>query len=208
MRLTQQTLFLGLVLAGSAAAQDTDDIRLTLEVVTERLAKSAVLRGRYTQTRKIALLSRPLDSSGRFILSERGLQWAQEQPFDYVLVADGERVAQQMVDGPVTSIDSDTQPMVVTFSRIFLDMFRGQHADLEDNFAIRFESDNEAWEIGLTPTSYPLSRAIKQIILKGREHIDQIDVTSSASDEMTIRFFDLQTCPQQLTEHEIELYAW
>ena len=208
MRLRRRLLFLILVLAGSAAAQDADDAGLTLELVTERLSKPAVLRGHYRQTRQIALLSRPLDSSGRFTLSGRGLQWQQEEPFNLVLVADGERLAQQLDDGPVTSIDNSMQPMVVAFSRIFLDIFRGQHADLDDDFDIRFERDNEAWEIGLTPTSYPLSEAIKQITLKGRMHIDQISVTSAASDEMTIRFSELRTGPEQLTEHEIELYAW
>jgi hypothetical protein len=201
-------LLCGLVVAGSAAAGDAEDISLTLEVVAERLSKPVVLRGNYTQTRQIAVLSRPLASSGRFLLSERGLQWQQEEPFDNVIVADGERVAERMADGPVKSTDGSRQPMVVAISRIFLDMFRGRHKDLDDNFAVRFEQDNEAWEIGLTPTSSPLSAAIRQIILKGREHIDQISVFSGASDEMTIRFFDLQTLPEQLSDHEIELYAW
>ncbi len=211
MRLRRSVLILALVLAGPLAAQDADeidDIGLTLEVVAERLSRHGVLRGRYSQTRQIAVLSRPLESSGRFLLSGRGLQWQQEKPFENVIVADGKRVAERMADGPVKSIDGSRQPMVVAISRIFLDMFRGAHSNLDDNFAIRFEQDNEAWEIGLTPPSYPLSWAIRQIKLKGHEHIDQISVSSGESDEMSIRFFDLQTGPEQLTEHEIELYAW
>ena len=208
MRLSRGLLILALILAGASVADDPDDSELTLEVVTERLSKFAVLRGRYTQTRKIALLSRPLDSGGRFVLSDRGLQWQQEEPFKSVLVADGEQLLQQMADGPVTRIDDATQPMVVSISRIFLDMFRGRHGDLEESFAVRFEPDNDAWEIGLTPTSYPLSEAIRQITLKGRIHIEQVSVASGASDEMTISFLDLQTRPEQLTEHEIEIYDW
>ena len=204
-------LLLGLVLAGTATAADADDIddtALTLEAVAERLSKPVILRGNYTRTTRIAKLTRPLASSGRFLLSEKGLQWQQEKPFDYVIVADGKRVADRIADGPVNSVDGSKQPMVVAISRIFLDMFRGQHADLEDNFTVRFEQDSDAWEIGLTPTSSPMSAAIRQIKLQGREHIEQISVSSGASDEMTIRFFDLQTSPEKLAEHEIELYAW
>lgn len=208
MRLRPALLSLVLILAASAAVGNADETGLTLELVAERLSKPGVLRGNYSQTRQIAELSRPLTSSGRFLLSESGLQWQQEKPFDNVIVADGKRVAERIADGPVKSVDSSRQPVVVAISKIFLNMFRGQHADLEDNFTVRFEQDNETWEIGLTPTRSPLSKAIRQITLKGRERIEQISVSSGVSDEMTIRFFDLQTSPEQLTEHEIELYAW
>jgi hypothetical protein len=208
VRLRPALLSLVLILAASAAAGNADESGLTLERVAERLSKPGVLRGNYSQTRQIADLSRPLTSSGRFLLSESGLQWQQEKPFDNVIVADGKRVAERIADGPVKSVDSSRQPVVVAISKIFLNMFRGQHADLEDNFTVRFEQDNETWQIGLTPTRSPLSKAIRQITLKGRERIDQISVSSGVSDEMIIRFFDLQTSPEQLTEHEIELYAW
>ena len=154
MRVRPSILILGLVLVGSTAAQDADeidDIGLTLEVVAERLSRHGILRGRYTHTRQIAVLSRPLESSGRFLISGRGLQWQQEKPFENVIVADGKRVAERMADGPVKIIDGSRQPMVVAISKIFLDMFRGQHSNLEDNFAIRFEQESEAWEIGLMP---------------------------------------------------------
>ena len=196
------------MLTVSAAAQDTADTPLTLEVVTARLSEPDVLRGRYSQTRLIAVLSRPLESSGRFILSERGLHWQQEEPFISVLIADGERLVQRLADGQVTTIDGAEQPIVLSFSRIFLSIFRGDHGELEDNFSIQFETHDDVWEIGLTPIGFPLSEAINKIMLRGREHIDQLSVFSRSSDEMTITFFDLGTRPEQLTEHEIELYAW
>ena len=208
MQLTCQRIFLGMMLTVSAAAQDTAETLLTLEAVTARLSEPDVLRGRYSQTRLIAVLSRPLESSGRFILSERGLHWQQEEPFISVLIADGERLVQRLADGQVTTIDGAEQPIVLSFSRIFLSIFRGDHGELEDNFSIQFETHDDVWEIGLTPIGFPLSEAINKIMLRGREHIDQLSVFSHSSDEMTINFFDLGTRPEQLTEHEIELYAW
>ena len=98
-----------------------------------------------------------------------------------------------------------TIPIVVRFSRAGNPRVG---VKLTTQREYRVTVNNEAWEISLTPTSYPLSEAIRQITLKGREHVDQISVTSTASDQMTIRFSELRTRPEQLTEHEIELYDW
>lgn len=126
-----------------------------------------------------------------------------------MLVADGERLAQRMADGPLLTMDSSDQPMVLSFSRIFLNMFRGEHADLEEHFSIQFRSEKDTWEIELMPTSFPLSEGISNISLRGRHHIDLITVIGSdISDTMTITFSELQTDPPALTEHESDLYAW
>lgn len=210
MRIIRRALFSALVLAAAASEPSP----LTLETVTERLASPTVLRGLYSQTKKVAVLSRPLESSGRFILSDRGLYWQQEKPFNWVLIADGERLAQQMADGPLTQIDGSRLPMVLSFSKIFLNLFRGEHADLETHFSIEFEAQTDTWEIGLTPTGELLSAAIHEINLEGRKHIDRITVIGNSSDElesrdeMTIIFSELVTSPATLSEHETELYAW
>ncbi len=199
------TLFLAL----PAAAQESEETGLTLEDVAARLSEPQVLRGRFSQTRDIALLSRPLESSGIFILSAKGLYWEQQQPFSSVLIADGERLAQRLADGPLITMDSSRQPLVLSFSKIFLNMFRGEHADLEQHFSIRFQAEVDAWKIDLKPTSFPLSEGISNIKLSGRDHIDLITVNGSdLSDTMTISFSALQTSPPALTEHETELYAW
>ena len=198
-----------MLLALPAAAVETAETGLTLAGVAARLSEPQVLRGRYSQTRHIALLSRPLESSGRFILSGKGLYWEQEKPFASVLIADGERLAQRMADGPLVTMDSSGQPLVLSFSRIFLNMFRGEHADLEEHFSIQFQAERDAWEIELLPTSFPLSEGINSIKLSGRYHIDLITVIGSdPSDTMTISFSELQTDPPALTEHESNLYAW
>ena len=203
-----QSLLVSMVLVASVTAQDAEEAWPTLEAVTAKLAEPDVLRGRYSQTRHIPLLSRPLESSGQFLLSDRGLHWQQEEPFMTVLIADGERLVQRLADGPAVSIDASDQPMIISFSRIFLSLFRGDRGSLGDHFEIEFARADDAWEIGLTPISYPLSEAISKIMLRGREHIDQLSVSARSSDEMIIRFFDLQTRPEQLTEYENELYAW
>ena len=205
MRLVRNTLVLLLALFSSAyGGVDSAD---TFEGVVARLAEAGVVRGDFTQLRKIELLSRPLESSGEFILSELGLYWHQTQPFSSILIADGERLVQRMGDGPTTSINAAENPMVLPFSRIFLSIFEGSEDQLRAHFEIAFAVDGGDWEISLQPTTYPLSEAIEAIILCGREYIQSINIINRSSDEMMIRFSDVQTLSQQLTEHEIELYA-
>lgn len=205
MRPIRNTLFLLLALfSGAHGGVDSGD---TFESVITRLAESGVVRGEFTQLRKIELLSRPLESSGNFILSDYGLYWHQTRPFTSVLIADGERLVQRLEDGPTTSIAAAENPMVLPFSRIFLSIFRGSEEELRAHFEIAFAMQGDVWEISLQPTSYPLSEAIETIILRGREYIQSIDVINRSSDEMTIRFSDVQALPNQLTKHETELYA-
>ena len=208
MRLTFASILLGAMVVVSAVAQDIDATAPTLASVAERLSQPEVLRGHFSQTRHIPLLSRPLESSGQFILSDMGLYWRQESPFVATLMADGERLVQRVANGPAAGVDSVEHAMVLPFSKIFLSLFRGDEDALAEHFSVAFETSDRGWEIHLTPTSYPLSEAIDGIILRGREHIDQLDVLGRSSDEMIITFHDLETRPEYLTEHEMALYAW
>lgn len=207
MRLIRTTVLVVLLLLSARPGVAEEQVDGALQDVVAQLAAPAVLRGRFTQTRKIQLISRPLESSGRFILSDMGLYWQQEQPLASVLIADGDRLLQQVDDGPLESVDVARNPMVLTFSKSFLSIFAGNETELRSNFDIAFVDEAGSWEIRLSPISYPMVEAIDTIILRGREYIEELIVVSRSSDETTIGFSDLQTVPDQLTEHEIELYA-
>jgi len=196
-----------LFLAGSAMAADAPVAQKTFAEVTAKLAAPAVLRGSFTQARKIALLQNPLLSSGHFILSDKGLYWRQDKPIPALMIADDKRLMQQVDDGPLQDIDTVKNPVVLSFSNSFLSIFRGSEAALRERFEVEFSGDAESWTIHLTPISYPMSEAIDSIILRGEEYIEMITVISRSSDETTIRFSDLTTEPDQLTDDELALYA-
>jgi hypothetical protein len=196
-----------LLLVLPAIAADAPEADAAFTEVAQRLAAPAVLRGNFTQSRKIALLERPLQSSGRFLLSDLGLYWRQEKPLASVMIADGKRLLQQIDNGPLQVVDVAKNPMVLTFSTSFLSIFNGSEAELRNHFAVEFAAAEDDWSIQLTPATYPLSEAIETINLRGREYIEELTVTSRSSEETVIRFSDLQTEPDQLTDNEIELYA-
>ena len=196
-------------LAMAAAAEETPAPQMTLAEVAAQLAAPAVIRGRFEQTREVQMLSKPLHSSGHFVMSEMGLYWQQEKPVASVMIADSERLMQSVGDGPLQSIDVVKNPVVLTFSQSFLSIFKGDEEELREHFEVSFtHGDGESsWQISLTPISYPVSEAIDSIIIDGREYIETLTVTSRTSEITTISFSDLQTEPGELTEHEIQLYA-
>jgi hypothetical protein len=182
-----------------------DDV--TFADIAAQLAAPTVLRGNFTQSRKIALLEQPLQSSGNFLLSDMGLYWRQDKPLASVMIADGERLLQQVDGGSLQSIDVAKNPMVLTFSTSFLSIFNGSEAELRSHFTVEFLDGEDSWSIQLTPTEYPMSEAIETINLRGREYIEELTVISRSSEKTMIRFSDLQTEPDKLTDDEIELYA-
>jgi len=197
-------------LALAALADDTVATNETFAEIAAKLAAPQVLRGNFEQTREIAMLSRPLESSGRFLLSDMGLYWQQDSPVASVMIADSDRLLQSVGDGALQSIDVAKNPVVLSFSQSFLSIFSGGEAGLRENFGVEFTPASDksgTWEIALTPTRFPMSEAVASIILTGREYIETLTVINRTSDTTVIHFSELQTNPDHLTEHEIELYA-
>lgn len=192
------------VLSGAVVAVAAEP---TLDDVIARLGEPAVVRGSYEQSRELAILERPLVSNGDFILSERGLYWHQQSQPAAVVIADGQRLVQIIGDNPPEVSDDTSNPMLLPFSRIFLGLFRGDEKGLRENFEIDFAADGDGWRLRLEPKTEPLSLAIEAIALSGDQHIDELTVVNRSADRTIIRFFDLRTEPDHLTEHEIELYA-
>ena len=209
MRVTSFVVAAGLCLASAVAAEEPAATDMTLAEVAAQLAAPAVLRGRFEQTREVKMLSKPLQSSGYFLLSRLGLYWQQEQPVASVMIADEERLLQSVGDGPLQSIDVAKNPVVLTFSQSFLSIFQGDEARLREHFEVSFQPGEEMgrWQISLKPVNYPVAEAIESITIDGREYIETLTVTSRSSETTTISFSNLQTEPVELTEHEIQLYA-
>lgn len=207
MRVISTGLVLAMLFAVAAIADEELPAQRSLQDVVERLGVPAVLRGSFAQSRSVKDINIRLKSSGNFVLSDKGLYWGQQEPFKKMMVADGERLVEQLDDGAVQVLDSKKFPMVVSFSRIFLSIFRGDEAELRSHFDIEYRNLGDGWEIDLTPITYPMNEAIDTINLRGHEYIEALIVNSRSSEQTAIEFSDLRTIPNQLTEHEIELYA-
>lgn len=194
------------VLAQIPAVEDQSD-QESLTAVFGRLAEKRVLRGRFTQERIVPGLSAPLESGGRFLISDSGLYWEQRQPFRSVIIANGQRLTQIVGNQSPTTITAAEQPVVSGMGIVFLSVFRGDQATLEENFDVTFSSSGSTWSIQLEPRNYPLTETISELQLQGRSYIDKMAVTGPADDTMTIEFLDVTDDPPDLTPNEIALYS-
>jgi hypothetical protein len=124
-----------------------------------------------------------------------------------VLIADGERLVQGVGDQPRVTLLAAEQPVALAISEVLLGIFRGQRADLEELFDVRFEPSGERWTLSLTPRSPPLSEVVRDIDVEGSRYIDRVIVRGRAADELTVTFSAVSTEPDELSPAERELYA-
>ena len=178
----------------------------SLDSVLADLGAHPTLRGNFDQTREIPGLSRPLHSTGSFVVSDAGLYWAQATPFEFVLIADESRLIQKVLDQPPVELDFRSQPIAASIGSIFVGIVTGQRALLERNFVLSFSSGSDGWAIGLVPRSEVIARAIESIEVRGAAAIAALEIRGAGGDRVEIGLSDLRAEPAQLTDAERALY--
>lgn len=203
--LVRITLAAAAAFSAAVCAETIDNS--TFDTVAERLSRVGTIRGSYVQTRTIPALTNPLNSSGRFIVSDLGLYWEQREPFRTVIIADDTQLSQAVADEPMVTIATDEQPIIVGIAEVFVGIFRARTETIDRYFDIDFESTEDAWSMTLTPKGFPLSEAIVDIVVDGRNLIERLTVQGSAGDRLTMELFELDLEPPTLSAEERALYA-
>ena len=97
------------------------------------LSKADNLSGDFKQIQKIKILSTPLISTGHFFLSKKkGLQWHQTAPFKSRLIVTTSKIEQQLENQPSNIITKEQQPIIFSFTNIFLSVFKGETATIQE----------------------------------------------------------------------------
>lgn len=157
--------------------------------VQVQLSKADNLSGNFNQVRKMRLLSSPLESSGTFVLSKKnGLQWNQTSPFKSSLIVTSTKIEQQIENTPPTVITQKQQPVVFSFTHIFLSVFNGDTAAITGYFDIYFSGDTKAWKIALKPTNTLLQKAIVGIEMTGGKYVQTVTINEVKQNQMIMKF--------------------
>lgn len=191
-------IFIATVFSSCALALQPTPIassnQLAFTAVQTQLSQADHLKGNFKQVRHIQLLSSPLISSGQFELSKsQGLSWHQTQPFVSDLTVNQDKIEQSFANNPPTIITEKEQPVVFSFTKIFLAVFNGDLAQASQNFTILFAGDTTAWTIVLTPKVAPLNKAIESITLTGGKTIENITIKDTQKDEIDIALLQVET---------------
>lgn len=167
---------------------------LDFQAVEKQLTKDTNISGKFIQIRQIAGLNSSLKSSGTFKLTNDGsLLWQQQQPIKTTMQMSKNKLTQTIMDNPPTVLTREDQPVVFTFTSVFMSVFKGDTKTISEFFNINFEGNTQNWTITLTPKSSPLNKAIKEITLKGNRYITNIDVADTQDNIIKIQLFDITT---------------
>lgn len=161
--------------------------------VKHQLAKEQTLFGNFKQIRNIALLSKPLISTGTFTLSNAsGLTWQQTKPFESTLIVTNNTISQHILNNPPTVLTKKEQPLVFAFTHIFLSLFQGNIDLVKSYFRVDFTGDEQNWQVKLIPLGAPLDKAINSIVVKGGQYVSFIEINQPKGDQMEIYFSDIK----------------
>lgn len=185
-----------ILLAGPTCAAPAD----LLKRVAAQVQPAPIIAGNFEQVQEVTVLSRPLQSHGRFVFQRgRGIFWQTLEPVpsSLVLRADGE-----VATGEGTAIAGARALGFV--ASLLNNVLSGNVAELEGRFHVAGEVMEEGWSLQLTPRERMLSRVIDHIALHGQATIEEVRVRDTEGDQSILRFSQV-SFPTRLPEYAVVL---
>ena len=156
---------LALYLAATAQAADPfahpatgKALQATLARPAAQLSTAQVLQGRFTHSKLLREIPKPLVATGEFVFArDLGVYWHTRQPFDSVVVLTERGILEQNEGSQSLNLSADEQPAVRMIARVFLAMFTLDLARLEQTFELFSVTEGARWTLGLKPRSRALA---------------------------------------------------
>ena len=203
-KLIKKSLFAVLLAVFSLSLQ-----AFTMAQLRSNLTENKLLRGEFTQSKKLQMFKKPLLSSGAFLLDhQQGLLWSQRKPFAVSLVLVEDKLSQQFGTQQAEIIEAKDNPMVFYFSHLFLSLFKGDIKALDEQFTMQLTGVESAWSLQLTPKSAPLNKVFATISISGGEYIKELLLIELSGDSSEITFTNQQSTPSELTEDEKDAFKF
>ncbi len=167
--------------------------------VTQRLQRISVMRGRFSQRKQIKILKRPLLSRGFMLFSSKqGLYWQIESPLSSIAIF----TKQGIFEKRNGVISRRKQAKAGNFGNLFTAIFSGDTGTLSRHFGIYFSAKTDYWNIGLIPKTGMLQKALRKIILKGSQQVEEVFIEEQRGDTTLLQFSGIKTVPAKLTSRE------
>lgn len=160
-------------------APGVDTAAPVLACVSRRITAGGDWSATFHQSQHIAVLSTPLESTGRVDLRAGSIRWEVMTPITQVLTIDAQ--------GRIRSDDGSTleHPAVASTIRMLLSM---DVDGLSGAFGITGQCDAQAWSLDLVPRDQTLSALFSAITLRGSTSLDAVDLQARNGDATRIRF--------------------
>ena len=174
--------------------------------VRQQVANVPVLRGEFVQEKRVSGFTRPLRSTGTFLIARgKGVVWKTLAPFPSEMVVTGDRILSRQRDGIArVEVDAREQPALRGINAAMLALVNGDIDRLSSQFDIRASAPEGAgrWTLLLTPKSRALARAFARIELEGGRHVRVARIVEAGGDATTLSFDAIREEPARLSSEE------
>lgn len=191
-KLTILAFFLSFTLLTTSQASTNAELNCSLPSVTEQVREQATLN-QFQQTKRIAILSKPLVSAGYLLVSDaHGMVWQTSEPLKGTIVIKNGSLKQfnkhdQAVSAPANTNQKSSQLITSTF----LAILAGDFAQLERNFSAELICDEEQWQIKLQAKHDDMQRLLTDITIIGNSSIQQLIFSEANGDSTELVFTPL-----------------
>ena len=199
-RLLLLSLF-GLSVHSSHLAASTD--AELVPAIRQRLLQPDVLRGEFAQRKQVAGFSKPLQSSGTFLVArQHGVLWLTQRPFSSALRLTRDQILATQGGVETFRLDAAQQPAVSAINSLLFSLLNGDISALTEHFIVTGNMVGTSWQLELTPRQPVLARIMRQVHLQGGAHVQQIAISESNGDHTEIAF-SRQTSDTPLSAAEV-----
>ncbi len=169
------------------------------EFLNKTLALKNNIQGKFNQEKHIKVLSRPLLSSGEFILSEQqGLVWDTQQPTKSRIKVN----TTGLYEWKVTSSDFTQGQWQVKpesqsagfsrYAKSFQALLNADIKQLQEGFDLYWQRTANNWQLGLKPKqNSQLTKLISWITVAGSDRVDMIQIREQSGDFSQITLLDV-----------------
>ncbi len=183
----------------SASAADN------LAAVQQRVAQVPVLRGEFTQEKRIQGFKNPLRSQGRFLLArDKGVVWTTLKPFPSEVVLTRERILSRQRDGSTrVEMDASQQPALRSVNAMMFALMSGDVKALTARFDVQAQAlPGNGWKLVLKPKPGTMAQAFNAITLEGDRYVRSVGIDERNGDNTRLQFSGMSEAPAQLTTDE------
>jgi outer membrane lipoprotein-sorting protein len=160
-----------------------------MDQLMQSLATTKSSRATFVEKKYIAMLDRPLESSGELLyVAPDRLEKRTIKPKPESMLIDGEILVIERA-GRKRTLQIQDYPELASFIDSVRGTLAGDRKALELSYKLKLEGDVEHWTLTLIPTNKKMAATIQQILIAGsRGNIATIDVIQSDQDHslMTI----------------------
>ncbi|MEJ2479692.1 MAG: outer-membrane lipoprotein carrier protein LolA [Acidihalobacter sp.] len=171
--------------AGSALAAES----ISFDRVLQDLAAVRAVEVPFTETRHIAILTKPLILHGTLIYRRPDfLEKKVTAPIHQRFTLNGDQVTLVDAQGKKRTISLDMAPEVSSIVGAYRALLRGDRKALEFNYWTKFSAQKNHWELQLEPKARKLSQVIKSVVIDGvSARITRITTEQANGDRSVMR---------------------